>query len=166
MEDYRSDFDLLIIVNNRKLCDFAEYWHKAADRLIHDKSIETPVSFIVHSRREVNTNLEEGRYFFFDIRKEGIVLSELDDELLAEPLAVADRLRLAQEHFELKFSEATVILETAKFQLGRSERTPDAWTNWAAFSLHQSFEQAYSCVLLTLTNYGRLPQHQILPLTR
>lgn len=68
MKGYRSDFDLLIIVNNRKLCEFAEYWHKAADRLILDKSIETPVSFIVHSRREVNTYLKEGQYFFSDIR--------------------------------------------------------------------------------------------------
>jgi hypothetical protein len=23
---YRADFDLLIIVNNGKLCEFAEYW--------------------------------------------------------------------------------------------------------------------------------------------
>ncbi|TCA41736.1 nucleotidyltransferase, partial [Rhizobium leguminosarum bv. viciae] len=68
MKGYRSDFDLLIIVNNRKLCEFAEYWHKAADRLIHEASIETPVSFIVHSRREVNTYLKEGQYFFSDIR--------------------------------------------------------------------------------------------------
>ncbi|MGK6317854.1 nucleotidyltransferase domain-containing protein, partial [Neorhizobium sp. DT-125] len=82
MKGYRSDFDLLIIVNDRRLCDFAEYWHKAADRLIRDKSIETPVSFIVHSRREVNTYLKEGQYFFSDIRKEGIVLYELDDEPL------------------------------------------------------------------------------------
>ncbi|MEY9377301.1 nucleotidyltransferase and HEPN domain-containing protein [Rhizobium leguminosarum] len=162
MKGYRSDFDLLIIVNNRKLCEFTEYWHKAADRLIHEASIETPVSFIVHSRREVNTYLKEGQYFFSDIRKEGIVLYELDDEPLAEPepLSAEDRLRLAKEIFEQRFAEATTILETAKFQLGRSERTGDAWINWSAFSLHQSLEQAYSCVLLTLTNYGP-PSHNI-----
>ena len=34
---YRSDFDLLIVVNNRKLCDFAAYWYKAKDRIIRDK---------------------------------------------------------------------------------------------------------------------------------
>ncbi|MGO8654027.1 nucleotidyltransferase, partial [Rhizobium ruizarguesonis] len=38
MKGYRSDFDLVIIVNNRKLCEFAEYWHKAADRLSHESS--------------------------------------------------------------------------------------------------------------------------------
>ncbi|MBX4892728.1 nucleotidyltransferase and HEPN domain-containing protein [Rhizobium bangladeshense] len=162
MKGYRSDFDLLIIVNNRKLCEFAEYWHKAADRLIHEKAIETPVSFIVHSRREVNNYLKEGQYFFSDIRREGIVLYELDDEPLAEPrpLSSADRLRLAKEHFDRRFAEASAFLATGDFQREKSEGAGDAWGNLSAFSLHQSLEQAYSCVLLTLTNYGP-PSHNI-----
>ena len=156
MKGYRSDFDLLIIVNNRKLCEFAEYWHKAADRLIRDKSIETPVSFIVHSRREVNTYLKEGQYFFSDIRKEGIVLYELDDEPLAEPepLSIEDRLRVAKEHFDQRFRAATRFLEIGHLAIDRR------YAENAAFELHQSLEQAYSCVLLTLTNYGP-PSHNI-----
>ena len=162
MKGYRSDFDLLIILNNRKLCDYADYWHKAADRLMRDPAIKTPVSFIVHSRREVNSYLNEGQYFFSDIRKEGVVLYELDNEPLAEakPLTPEDRLRIASDHFEQRFAEASAILETASFQLGKSEGSGDVWKNWAAFSLHQSLEQAYSCVLLTLTNYGP-PSHNI-----
>jgi predicted nucleotidyltransferase/HEPN domain-containing protein len=156
MKGYRSDFDLLIIVNNRKLCEFAEYWHKAADRLIRDKSIETPVSFIVHSRREVNTYLKEGQYFFSDIRKEGIVLYELDGEPLAEPepLSIEDRLRVAKEHFDQRFRAATRFLEIGHLAIDRG------YAENAAFELHQSLEQAYSCVLLTLTNYGP-PSHNI-----
>ncbi|MGO6814288.1 nucleotidyltransferase and HEPN domain-containing protein [Rhizobium leguminosarum] len=156
MKGYRSDFDLLIIVNNRKLCEFAEYWHKAADRLIHDASIETPVSFIVHSRREVNTYLKEGQYFFSDIRKEGIVLYELDDEPLPEPepLSPADRLRVAKEHHSDRFSLAQAFLKGFRFYVGEKE------LRVAAFELHQSIEQAFSCVLLTLTNYGP-PSHNI-----
>ena len=162
MKGYRSDFDLLIIVNNRKLCEFAEYWYKASDRLIRDPLIETPVSFIVHSRREVNTYLKEGQYFFSDIRKEGIVLYELDDEPLAEPvpLTPVDRLRVAREHCEQRLAEAEASLEGSYFYLSKSKRPGDVWSNWAAFSLHQSLEQAYSCVLLTLTNYGP-PSHNI-----
>ncbi|SCB61060.1 hypothetical protein GA0061105_114138 [Rhizobium aethiopicum] len=156
MKGYRSDFDLLIIVNNRKLCEFADYWHKAADRLIHEKAIETPVSFIVHSRREVNTYLREGHYFFSDIRKEGIVLYELDDEPLAEPqpLSPADRLRVAKEHFIDRFSLAETFLKGSRFYAGERQ------LRVAAFELHQTIEQAYSCALLTLTNYGP-PSHNI-----
>ncbi|MGG7576388.1 nucleotidyltransferase and HEPN domain-containing protein [Rhizobium sp. Nf11,1] len=156
MKGYRSDFDLLIIVNNRKLCEFAEYWHKAADRLIHDKAIETPVSFIVHSRREVNAYLREGQYFFSDIRKEGIVLYELDDEPLAEPMpfSPADRIRVAKEHFQERL-EATQEF----FELAEHARVKH-YKKRAAFLFHQALEQAYSCVLLTLTNYGP-PSHNI-----
>jgi len=76
MKGYRSDYDLLIIVNDRRLTDFASYWYKAADRLLHDRGVTTQVGFIVHSRREVNTALREGQYFFSDMRREGIVLYE------------------------------------------------------------------------------------------
>ncbi|NTE90112.1 nucleotidyltransferase and HEPN domain-containing protein [Agrobacterium rubi] len=150
MKGYRSDFDLLVIVNNRKLTDFAEYWYKAADRLIRDTFIETPAQFIVHSLREVNTQLKEGHYFFSDIRKEGIVLYELDDEPLAEPkpLTAEDRLRVAREHFETKFKFAGGLLDGYQFHLSKQR------FGHAAFELHQTIEQAYSCVLLTLTNYG------------
>ncbi|MDK4735939.1 nucleotidyltransferase and HEPN domain-containing protein [Rhizobium sp. CNPSo 3490] len=156
MKGYRSDFDLLIVVNNRKLCEFAEYWHKAADRLIHDKSIETPVSFIVHSRREVNTYLKEGQYFFSDIRKEGIVLYELDDEPLSEPKALssAELWKVASGHFDQRFRAATRFLQMAMLAIERR------YIENAAFELHQTIEQAYSCVLLTLTNYGP-PSHNI-----
>ncbi|TPP03981.1 nucleotidyltransferase and HEPN domain-containing protein [Rhizobium glycinendophyticum] len=156
MKGYRSDFDLLVIVNNRKLCEFADYWYKAADRLNRDNAIETPVSFIVHSLREVNTYLKEGQYFFSDIRKEGIVLYELDDEPLAEPkrLDPVARLRVATELFEQRFTAATRFEEMARLATAR------AYFEHSAFELHQSLEQAYSCVLLTLTNYGP-PSHNI-----
>ncbi len=77
MKGYRSDFDLLVIVNNRKLTDHATYWYKAADRIIRDSFIETPTQFIVHSLREVNTELKKGHYFFSDIRKEGLFSTSL-----------------------------------------------------------------------------------------
>lgn len=156
MKGYRSDFDLLIIVNNSKLCDFAEYWYKAADRLIRDPSIKTPVSFIVHSRREVNKYLKEGQYFFSDIRKEGIALYELDDEPLAEPqpLTPAERLRLTKEHLDDRFGLAETFLKGSRFYANEGN------LRVAAFELHQSLEQAYSCLLLTLTNYAP-PSHNI-----
>ncbi|MBN7808282.1 nucleotidyltransferase and HEPN domain-containing protein [Agrobacterium rosae] len=147
---YRSDFDILVIVNNRKLTDFAEYWHKADDRLIRDKEIELPVQFIVHSLREVNTSLKEGHHFFSDIRKEGIVLYELNDEPLAEPkeLEPSERLRVAKEHFDHRFATASKYYKGFRFYVQEGDMKE------AAFLLHQSLEQAYASVLLTLTNYA------------
>jgi predicted nucleotidyltransferase/HEPN domain-containing protein len=150
MKGYRSDYDLLIVVNNRKLTDFASYWYKAADRLLHDRGVKTPVGFIVHSRREVNTALREGQYFFSDIRKEGIVLYELDDEPLAEPrpMTPTEEYRVAQRHFQDRYTVSTGFLDVARYLLNKRR------SKHAAFELHQAIEQAYSALLLTLTNYG------------
>jgi predicted nucleotidyltransferase/HEPN domain-containing protein len=155
MKGYRSDYDLLIIVNNKKLTDFSTYWYKAADHLLRDKGVSTPVGFIVHSRREVNTALHEGQYFFSDIRREGIVLYELDDEPLPEPkpLNAHDAYRNSKEHFEERFFAARRSLETARIQLPKSVEEK-GWLKDAAFATHQAIEQAYSALLLTLTNYS------------
>ncbi len=161
---YRSDFDLLIVVNNRKLCDFAAYWYKAKDRIIRDHAIETPVSFIVHSRREVNGYLREGQYFFSDIRKEGIVLYELDDEPLAEPkpLSPQDRLRVAREHFESRFPIANRVSRDVKI-LPRRQGTGQS----AAFELHQALEQLIHACSLHLTRLQpALAQHRLPALAR
>lgn len=148
---YRSDFDLLVVVNNRKLTDFAGYWQNAADRLMRE--VSTPVSFIVHSRREVNTALREGQYFFADIRREGIVLYELDEEPLVEPkqLSTQDAYQKASKYFEERSPGAAMMLETARLQLAKSN---EVWRRGAAFSLHQAIEHGYATLLLVLTNYS------------
>lgn len=146
---YQSDFDLLIIVNDRRLTDFATYWNKADDRLIHTQDVKTPVKFIVHSRREINNALKQGQYFFVDIRRQGIVLYELDDEPLAEPRPISNRdaYRVAKGHFEDRLPHSKVFLKTARFCVEQGDFKE------AAFLLHQAIEQAYSGLLLTLTNY-------------
>ncbi len=155
MKGYRSDYDLLVIVNNKKLTDFADYWAKAEDRFIRDKAIKPQVGFIVHSRRQVNTALIEGQYFFSDIRKDGIVLYELDDDPLPQPkpLDPQSLYRVSQHYFDNRFPTATMMLETSKLQFAKSHPRDEVWRNGAAFSLHQAIEQAYSTLLLTLTNY-------------
>ncbi|WP_193369327.1 nucleotidyltransferase and HEPN domain-containing protein [Pelagibius marinus] len=153
---YRSDFDLLIIVNNKKLAEFEPYWNKASDRFMHDRGIKTPVSFIVHSRREVNEAIRRGQYFFTDIRKEGIVLYELDDEPLAEPRprSPKEAYEAAKEHCEERFLLAEEFLVGVETYLERGSN------KLAAFMMHQAVENAYSCLLLTLTNYTP-PAHNI-----
>jgi predicted nucleotidyltransferase/HEPN domain-containing protein len=147
---YRSDFDILIIVNDKRLTDFDRYWQRAANRFLHDEEFKTPVNFIVHSLREVNTLLEQGRYFFVDLRRDGIILYELDDKPLATPglLRPEDAYRFAKEYFEDRLRHARVFAKTADFCIREGDLKE------AAFLLHQSIEQAYATLLLVLTNYS------------
>ncbi len=154
MKGYRSDYDILVIVNTAKLAD-RQYWDKAEDRLLWDPGVKTPVGLIVHGLREVNKALKDGQYFFADIRREGIVLHEIDDEPLAEPqyLTADQAFKLSKGNFEHRFPEATLMLKTAEWQASQITESAD-WKRLAAFSLHQAVEHAYSTLLLTLTNYS------------
>ncbi|MBD9498270.1 MULTISPECIES: nucleotidyltransferase and HEPN domain-containing protein [Ensifer] len=154
---YRSDFDLLVIVNNRKLTDFTAYWNNAADRLLNDRMLKgIQVSLIVHSRREVNEELKRGKDFFCDIRQQGIVLYELDSEPLAEPrpISLQQQLEIAQEYYRERCSAARNFLILAQAAVDGDMKKE------AAFLLHQAIEHAYSTVLLVLKNYGP-PTHNL-----
>ena len=120
---YKSDYDLLVVVNDRRLTDFATYWSKAEDRLMHLSDVQTPVSLIVHSRREVNTALYEGQPFFVDIRRDGVAIYELDDTPLAEPKpqTPTEAYRLAKEHFDDRLPHARVFIKTAAFCVGEND---------------------------------------------
>lgn len=150
---YRSDFDLLVIVNDKRLTDRIDYWSGADERLMreHDitKTLKTPVNFIVHSLQEVNDGLAHGRYFFMDIARDGIALYESDDRKLRTPVpkTPAQALAMAREYFEEWMPAASGMLETAKFSQSQG-RLKDA-----AFLMHQATERLYHCVMLVRTFY-------------
>ncbi|SCW89649.1 hypothetical protein SAMN02927900_06307 [Rhizobium mongolense subsp. loessense] len=110
---------------------------------MRDRGIKTPVTPIIHSRREVGDALHQGQYFFSDIRKEGIVLFEVDIKEL--PLAKTPSTEAAYEnaklYFEDRLSDARAFLKGGKFYLSEKE------LRQAAFSLHQALELAYSGLL-------------------
>jgi uncharacterized protein len=150
---YQSDFDLLIIVNDDRLTDRVLYWVKAEERLNREmaitKTLRTPVNFIVHSLREVNDGLAHGRFFFMDVRRDGIAIYQSDDSELAEPKpkTPAQAVAMAKEYFEEWFPAAAGMLETARFSQTEG-RLKDA-----AFLMHQATERLYHCVLLVCTFY-------------
>lgn len=150
---YRSDFDLLIIVNDKRLTERVDYWLKLDDRLIRelaiDKSLHTPVNFIVHTLQEVNDGLAHGRYFFMDVARDGIALYSYDDKELhtPKPKTPEQALAMAKEYFEEWFPAAMRKHEFARFGMekGHFKET--------AFELHQTAETLYHCVLLVCTFY-------------
>lgn len=150
---YQSDFDLLIIVSDKRLTDRVEYWAKADDRLIRElsitKTLRTPVNFIVHSFDEVNDGLAQGRYFFIDIAHEGIALYQSDETDLPEPQpkTPGQALAMAREYFEEWYPAA------ADFRDGADLLITKGSYKRAAFLLHQAVESLYHCVLLACTFY-------------
>ena len=150
---YQSDFDLLIIVNDKRLTDRVEYWAKAEERLNRElaitKTLKTPVNFIVHTLHEVNDGLAHGRFFFMDVARDGIAIYQSEDSELAEPKPKTpdQALAMAKEYFEEWFPAAAGRLDTARY-VQKEGRLKEA-----AFDLHQTTEFLYHCVLLVCTFY-------------
>jgi len=150
---YQSDFDLLIIVNQKELADRVAYWARAEERLNRERAITrtlyTPVNFIVHTLQEVNDGLAHGRYFFIDVARDGIALYQADDSELhtPKPKTPDQALAMAKEYFEEWLPSGQQFLETAQFTASKR------WNKKAAFLLHQSAENLYHCVLLVCTFY-------------
>ncbi|MGV1681683.1 nucleotidyltransferase and HEPN domain-containing protein [Sphingopyxis sp. NJF-3] len=150
---YRSDFDLLIIVNDKRLTEKVDFWGKLEDRLTRElaieKTLKTPVNFIVHTLQEVNDGLAHGRYFFMDVAKDGIALYEYDDKELHQPKPKTPEqaLALAREYFEEWIPSAEDFSDSANHLIakGRYKR--------AVFLMHQATESLYHCVLLVCTFY-------------
>jgi len=146
---YRSDFDLLIVVNHRDLTEVADYWYVSEDKILRDPAIERPVNIIVHSIDEVNHALKRGEYFWVDIVRDGIALYELPQHELAAPLPTSpnDAHRMALDYFEDWLTKTDDATEIAQFCIERKK-----WKD-AAFTLHQATERAYACFLLVRTLY-------------
>jgi uncharacterized protein len=150
---YRSDFDILIIVNDKRLTDKVDYWLKLENRLTRelaiDKTLKTPVNFIVHTLGEVNDGLAHGRYFFMDVAKEGIALYEADDRQLhvPKPKTPEQALAMAKEYFEEWMPSASDFYDgyLDAFARGKPKK--------AVFDLHQAAERMYHTVLLVCTFY-------------
>jgi predicted nucleotidyltransferase/HEPN domain-containing protein len=150
---YQSDFDLLIIVNDKRLTDRVEYWAKAEERLNRElaitKTLKTPVNFIVHTLHEVNDGLAHGRFFFMDVARDGIAIYQSEDSELAEPKPKTpdQALAMAREYFEEWMPQALSAQKGFLFFVSQKE-----WRD-AAFILHQATERLYHCVLLVCTFY-------------
>ena len=150
---YQSDFDLLIVVNDERLTDRVQYWVKAEERLNRElaitKTLRTPVNFIVHSLHEVNDGLAHGRFFFMDVRRDGIAIYQSDDSELAEPKpkTPAQAVAMAKEYFEEWFPQANAFYKMSV------QGVQEGSLKQAAFVLHQATESLYHCVLLVCTFY-------------
>lgn len=151
---YKSDYDLLVVVNHEELTDVAEYWVKADDHLLREYEINhgltAPAHFVVHDLTDVNQQLKKGRPFFADIVRDGIALYEAPDHPFARPEQLSPREALgeAEGHFDQWFAGATGLLDTATYAVSQ-QRSKEA-----AFHLHQATERLYHCVLLVLTLYS------------
>ncbi|MEI8633109.1 hypothetical protein P4S72_15990 [Vibrio sp. PP-XX7] len=145
---YVSDYDILVIVNKPALVDEDVVWQRAREQ-IDRKVTSAPLGLIVHDIQDINERLQQGNYFFQDIREEGIELFAATPKPLAVPgnLTEEEQKIIAKKHFDQWSHSAHRFFRYYEVAISDED-----WVN-AAFMLHQVTEKFFACTLLACTNY-------------
>ena len=155
---YHSDTDILIILKKGKYKGYTAlrledniYKRLEKTGVIKPQIIpyDSEISIILESIDEVNRQLEKGRYFYTDIKKEGILLYDSKEFTLSEAkeLPWSEMKEIAKKYYEECFKHANECLIDVHNILLRGN------LNKCAFELHQATESLYSTILLVFSNY-------------
>jgi len=147
--EYQSDFDLLIVVRNKKLEKNFSAWNDIEKEILEDPEIEIPVNIVTDTIHFVNKRILEGNYFYTDIKKEGVVLYDSHDFKLSEPKALTPKEKkdLAERDYSFWVGKSESFLKDFNHNMKDAE-----WNN-AAFHLHQVTEALFVAALLVFTGY-------------
>lgn len=147
--EYRSDFDILVVLTHEDLKQKFRIEDKLKAELIATGKVTTPVSLIFHGIKQLNASLVMGNYFFKDIKEEGIVLYDSGKHKLTHPkkLTPEQYREKAQNHFDQWLKSANSFLIDFQHGMDREDYSK------AAFELHQATERYYTTILLVFTDY-------------
>lgn len=154
--EYASDYDFLIITKAKRKDKKDGISSFDLERKIKNEIYQSDVirhdhnpHFVIEPLDYVNSQLEKGRYFFCDIKKEGVVLFDSGEFQLQEPKLLSEKevKEIAKNDYDHWFSKAKEFLEHYQFDVEKQ------YYNTAAFHLHQAAESLYNCALLVLAGY-------------
>lgn len=147
-----SDYDILVITSGINSKKAETVLDNVEDVFFAGKDFDrdTPVQFINDDIKTFNKYIEEGRYFYTQIKEEGIILYNSGKFKLARrrKLNFEEVKEQAQEYFDEKFKTANVFLEMAKFSYTKD--SSEFYKN-ASFQLHQACENYYYAIRLSFT---------------
>jgi predicted nucleotidyltransferase/HEPN domain-containing protein len=154
---YESDFDILVATKSKKSAEDSDLHDRVEKAIAATNKVKTPHSIIYHTFGYVGQMITEGRYFFTDIKKEGIQLYRRSSKHSlgkAKILKPQQRKQIAKEDFKRWFKKAKEFYDDFESNLSKKRN------NKAAFELHQATECFYSAITLVFINY-RFRTHDI-----
>lgn len=144
-----SDYDILVLTSGINSKKAETVLDNVEDIFFAGKDFDwdTPAQFINDDIKNFNKFIEEGRYFYTQIKEEGIILHNSGKYKLARrrKLNFDEIKEQAQEYFDEKFNYANDFLDTAKYNYGKEKY------KLASFLLHQTCENYYYAIRLSFT---------------
>lgn len=160
---FMSDYDILVVTENR----FQSYiidniLNKATERYYEGKNKydSTTIQFIHESIDDLNKAIDKNRYFYTDIKREGVMLYDSGRYKLARrrKLNFMEIKEWAKECYNEKFGAANSFLRSARHACN------DQDYKIASFLLHQACENLYNSIILTFTLYSP-KEHSLIKLS-
>ena len=160
---FMSDYDILVVTATR----FPNYainniLNKAIDNYYKGKNPyeSTTIQFINESIDDLNKAILKNRYFYTDIKREGIMLYDSGRHKLARrrKLNFQEIKELAEEYYDDKYGRGDSFLKQANYAY------MDHDFRMASFDLHQACENYYKSLILTFTLYSP-KEHSLIELS-
>lgn len=144
---YRSDYDILVVTSNIADWKAEDKLSKVNDLYDRDSESQTPVQFINDGIKKVNSDLSEGRYFYTEVKRDGVMLYDSGRFKLERrrKLHFNEIKQQAEEYFEDKFGRSTDFLQSAEHAYD------DGKLQLSSFLLHQVCESTYVTIRLVQT---------------
>ena len=160
---FMSDYDILVVTNTRfQRHVISHILSKATDNYYKgmNRNESTTVQFIDESIDDLNKAIDKNRYFYTDIKREGIMLYNSGRYKLARRRKQNYReiKELAEEYYNERFERGN------EFLLGAIFYNEQGLHKMASFNLHQACENYYNSIILTFTLY-RPKEHSLIKLS-
>jgi len=144
-----SDYDIYVITSGINSKKAETVLDNVEDIFFAGKDFDrdTPVEFINDDIKQLNKFIEEGRYFYTQIKQEGIILYNSGKYKLSRrrKLNFAEIKEQAQEYFGEKFVNANEFLDSTEYFSQKEQYKK------LSFMLHQACENYYYAIRLTFT---------------
>lgn len=160
---FMSDYDILVVTNTRfQRHVISHILSKATDNYYKgmNRNESTTVQFIDESIDDLNKAIDKNRYFYTDIKREGIMLYNSGRYKLARRRKQNYReiKELAEEYYNERFERGN------EFLLGAIFYNEQGLHKMASFNLHQACENYYNSIILTFTPYSP-KEHSLIKLS-
>ena len=160
---FMSDYDILVVTNTRfQRHVISHILSKATDNYYKgmNRNESTTVQFIDESIDDLNKAIDKNRYFYTDIKREGIMLYNIGRYKWARRRKQNYReiKELAEEYYNERFERGN------EFLLGAIFYNEQGLHKMASFNLHQACENYYNSIILTFTLYSP-KEHSLIKLS-
>jgi len=146
---FMSDYDILVVHSswNTDIVDSKLYSVRHNYWKYGDHRYQVPLQIIHDTIKKVNKDLKDGRYFYTDVKKDGIILYDSGNYKLARrrKLKFKEIKEQAEEYFKEKHVSALEFYKLSRMSL------QEGMLNKSVFLLHQACENFFVTILLVYT---------------